>query len=103
MKMVAEVLKELIKVMPPAPEAYIREVIELLLQKKDFTINSLLIEPIILLAKISGEESTMGYLEKILEDSDNKVFCTCLKNYHELSGVFSEDNLQPVLNKIKNF
>ena len=56
-----------------------------------------------MLAKISGEESTIGYLEKILEDSDNKIICTCLKNYHELSEVFNEDNLQPIIKKIQNY
>ena len=40
--------------MPPAPETYVREMIELLLDADDPAILSNLIMPITLLAKVSG-------------------------------------------------
>lgn len=53
--LLSKVLAEFIKVMPPAPESYIREIIEMLLATQDRNILANLILPISLLAKVSGE------------------------------------------------
>jgi hypothetical protein len=84
------VITEFIKVMPPTPETEIREIIVMLVKTQDKQILCNLIEPIILLGKISNEESTVGYLKSILESSDPAIICTVLKKYGDLSAVFPE-------------
>ena len=56
-------LTEFIKVMPPVPEAEIRDIISLLIKTGDKTILSNLIEPVILLTKVTDENTTEGYLK----------------------------------------
>jgi hypothetical protein len=56
-------LTEFIKVMPPVPEAEIKDIISLLIKTGDKTILSNLIEPVILLTKVTDENTTEGYLK----------------------------------------
>lgn len=51
--------------MPPAPEAEIRSIISVLIETGDKQILSNLIKSVALMAKFSGEESTVEYLNKI--------------------------------------
>jgi hypothetical protein len=92
-RLLSEVLTEFIKVMPPAPEATIHEIISNLIKIQDKQILSNLIEPIILLAKVSGEASTVGYLTAILQQADSSILCIALKKYLDLAAVFQEEHL----------
>jgi hypothetical protein len=56
-------LTEFIKVMPPVPEAEIKDIISLLIKTGDKAILSNLIEPVILLTKVTDENTTEGYLK----------------------------------------
>lgn len=61
-KLLSEMLTEFIKVMPPVPEGEIKEIIGLLIKTGDKGILSNLIEPVILLTKVTDEATTEGYL-----------------------------------------
>lgn len=49
--------------MPPVPEAEIKDIISLLIKTGDKAILSNLIEPVILLTKVTDENTTEGYLK----------------------------------------
>lgn len=103
MKLVAEVLKDLICVMPPVPETYVRQVMDMLLNTGDQSIYALLVEPLVLLGKIAGEESTKDYLQKLLENPNSVIICAFLKVFNEMSSVFSQQALQPLMKLVEDY
>lgn len=62
----------------------------MLLNTGDQSIYALLVEPLVLLGKIAGEESTKDYLQKLLENPNSVIICAFLKVFNEMSSVFSQ-------------
>lgn len=71
----ARKLRELIKIMPPAPEQEVKAMLEHLLQDKSEKVRLQLIESVILLTQALDEESTRGYFKQLFLDPNPKVRC----------------------------
>lgn len=99
----AKELKELIKIMPPAPEADIKAILEQLLKDKSEKVRVMLIEPIILLTQVLGESETEGYFNELVNDPSNKVKAEFYERVLQLSQVFEEKTMMKFYQQIENF
>ena len=72
---VALELQELIRIMPPAPEGEIKILVERFLEDESDKVKIHLIECVILLNQLLGEEVVRGYFLKLIGDMNGGVMC----------------------------
>ena len=89
--------------MPPAPETQIRTLLEAFLEDKSEKVRCHLVESVILLNQLLGEDAVKEYFQKLCEDKSSKVKCELYDKVEVLSREFSESTILPFLSQIKDF
>lgn len=99
----AQKIRELIKIMPPAPEQEIKMMVEALLEDKSEKVRQQLIESIILLTQALDESTTQPYFKKLFADSNAKVRCELYDKLESLNQFLSEETLMHFYQHIEQF